>query len=643
MNCKGYLLLIATIAFSYLAAYPQQKIIDSLKVVLQEDNINETDRLKAMLRLTRCYYEEDQDNIYEISNKTLALARLQDNNELKLKAYTYRALALEMQDSIQATFYIMDTCFQYISELGNTSAKAEALLSMAGLKNKLQDGTDILPIVFEALDIAKQTDDKKMQVRIYHFLTNTYYSPLRDTENLKKYSELAYQTAKQIDDKKEKALSYTSKGFAYRQAYIDSMHNKVYEVYLDSSIVFLRKSVDISDSSDGYIPSVINLNSLGHLLSTYTFKTYVRNDSTFYVYPDSVLKYAKIMLDKAEKANIPYFVSGAYQFLSAYESNSKRFTNAVDLLEKSMDAIKDNKDKDKHLQTRLALALSMVYQLRIVERYEEALDYMEDAYISSEKINRKKYIRNGQITEVKYRLKEHERQLQLSQKEAKRKTRLLIGSIIGAILLLGCIFLFYQMRLRNAKQKAQIKEKENEEIRLHALIKEKELQQAESDKKALALEKELEQERAERQALEISRLQTELIAGISQLDHKNETIEKIKKTIEENQHLNKGDLNDLLLTDRIADKSFEDFSDLLQKAHPSFYLKLQEKAEQKLTTLDLKYCTFIFMNFSSKEIANIMHVDPNTVRTTKYRLKQKLNLDKDEDLTIFIKRIVDQQ
>lgn len=149
-------------------------------------------------------------------------------------------------------------------------------------------------------------------------------------------------------------------------------------------------------------------------------------------------------------------------------------------------------------------------------------------------------------------------------------------------------------------------------------------------KKNLELEKELEKEKAERRALEIKRLQTELVAGISQLDQKNEMIEKIKEKTDDRN------IKALLLSDKVAGKSYEGFYELFEKIHPLFYEKLQEKAEQRLTTLDLRYCTYILMSFSSKEIANIMHVDPNTVRTTKYRLKLKLNLSKEEDISTYL-------
>ncbi len=94
----------------------------------------------------------------------------------------------------------------------------------------------------------------------------------------------------------------------------------------------------------------------------------------------------------------------------------------------------------------------------------------------------------------------------------------------------------------------------------------------------------------------------------------------------------------LLKEEKKNDNKFEEFSGYVKKIHPTFYSRLQEQAVQSLTPLDLRYCTFIIMNLSTKEIASLLYVEPKTVRMTKYRLKQKLGLAKDDDLNIFIQQ-----
>jgi hypothetical protein len=59
----------------------------------------------------------------------------------------------------------------------------------------------------------------------------------------------------------------------------------------------------------------------------------------------------------------------------------------------------------------------------------------------------------------------------------------------------------------------------------------------------------------------------------------------------------------------------------------------------RILQLDLKYCGFILMKLSTKEIASQMNVEPKSIRMARYRIKQKLNLGKDEDLDQFIQQL----
>src|SRR5699024_2103497 len=86
------------------------------------------------------------------------------------------------------------------------------------------------------------------------------------------------------------------------------------------------------------------------------------------------------------------------------------------------------------------------------------------------------------------------------------------------------------------------------------------------------------------------------------------------------------------------DESFEDIRLQLKEIHPDFFDRLQEKAHKKLTQLDLKYCAYLSMKLSTKQIASLMNVEPKSVRMTKYRLKQKLDLGKEDNLDDFLQR-----
>jgi DNA-binding CsgD family transcriptional regulator len=52
-----------------------------------------------------------------------------------------------------------------------------------------------------------------------------------------------------------------------------------------------------------------------------------------------------------------------------------------------------------------------------------------------------------------------------------------------------------------------------------------------------------------------------------------------------------------------------------------------------------KYCAYIFMKRSPKDIATLLNVEPKSIRMSKYRLKQKLGLGKDDDLEDYISKL----
>ncbi|HZJ73189.1 MAG TPA: LuxR C-terminal-related transcriptional regulator, partial [Perlabentimonas sp.] len=55
-----------------------------------------------------------------------------------------------------------------------------------------------------------------------------------------------------------------------------------------------------------------------------------------------------------------------------------------------------------------------------------------------------------------------------------------------------------------------------------------------------------------------------------------------------------------------------------------------------LTTNDLRLCSYLKMNFSTKEIARLLNNSTRAVEISRYRLRKKLNLSHDENLTEFL-------
>ena len=117
-------------------------------------------------------------------------------------------------------------------------------------------------------------------------------------------------------------------------------------------------------------------------------------------------------------------------------------------------------------------------------------------------------------------------------------------------------------------------------------------------------------------------------------NNKSSTIEHLETMFKESSTLN--DIQKILKDETIPQTTSKPIEKKQFPSHPELYRQLSQISKGKLTHLDLKYASFIFMNLDNNEIAKIMNVESKTVRMTKYRLKQKLGLKKQDDLKDFI-------
>ncbi len=76
----------------------------------------------------------------------------------------------------------------------------------------------------------------------------------------------------------------------------------------------------------------------------------------------------------------------------------------------------------------------------------------------------------------------------------------------------------------------------------------------------------------------------------------------------------------------------------INQVNAGFYLELRQRSDS-LTEKDERLATLIQMDLNNKDIANILHIEPGSVKRAKTRLKKKLNLDTETDLNIYLKSL----
>ena len=95
-------------------------------------------------------------------------------------------------------------------------------------------------------------------------------------------------------------------------------------------------------------------------------------------------------------------------------------------------------------------------------------------------------------------------------------------------------------------------------------------------------------------------------------------------------------LKQRLSYDRDVDSQY--FYAQAESLHEDFNAKLSENFPN-LTQQERRLATLLRLGFSSKYIATLMNITPKSVEISRYRLRQKLGMDKGDNLVNFIKSI----
>ncbi|TYA92116.1 tetratricopeptide repeat protein [Seonamhaeicola marinus] len=129
----------------------------------------------------------------------------------------------------------------------------------------------------------------------------------------------------------------------------------------------------------------------------------------------------------------------------------------------------------------------------------------------------------------------------------------------------------------------------------------------------------------------------ELTTNTLQLIEKDEIIKKLSSYIKK---------NDIGTSSKSLIKSIENQSESLWDAfnkrfvsqNIGFYERLQEKVPN-LSAADLKVCALIKLNFTGKEMSYLLGISLGSVHVARHRLRKKMKLERDKNLTNFINSI----
>jgi hypothetical protein len=196
-----------------------------------------------------------------------------------------------------------------------------------------------------------------------------------------------------------------------------------------------------------------------------------------------------------------------------------------------------------------------------------------------------------------------------------------------SLIIISLVFLRFYIRRRIRKQRENLLKKEQEKVQ-------REREQSEQEIIKLTNEK---------LQAEISHKSSQLANSTVSIIKKNELLIEIKEELEnlKNQpgyripikYYDK--INSLIDQNITSEHDWQMFEQQFDQAHENFFKRLKTNYPD-LTPSDLRLCAYLRMNLSSKEIAPLINITLRGVEERRYRLRKRLNLPPDQNLTDFI-------
>ncbi len=132
----------------------------------------------------------------------------------------------------------------------------------------------------------------------------------------------------------------------------------------------------------------------------------------------------------------------------------------------------------------------------------------------------------------------------------------------------------------------------------------------------------------------------ELAISTMSIIKKNEVLSSIKKELKNITCEPKDTFSIIKLIDKNINntKDWQFFEEAFNNADKHFLDKVK-KAHPNLTPNDLRFCAYLRLNLSSKEIAPLLNISVRSVEIKRYRLRKKMNLTHDQGLVNHILEI----
>ncbi|GAA4196781.1 LuxR C-terminal-related transcriptional regulator [Pedobacter jeongneungensis] len=609
-------ILFCIILFSKNAG-AQKIYLDSLNHLLEQNGTTKETRVIILCKMARANFEKNLSLSFKQADEALKIGSELKDGKSKAMAFATLVHLYVWKKDLKNAYQSLDSA-QYYAQKTKDRVALGFVWFRSGWLDLINDENDKATTkLLKALDYFKGQNAVDYESTIYHYLAS-FYGYGNNPSKQQKYARLCYLTA--IKSKQVDLLNNAY--FTIGQTYFDRFKlDTLKRSLLDSALLTYKKSLQLSKKQEGRM--LIYSNTAAAALNT--------ANAYFQYFPasyrDSAEKYVAIAMGIAEKTNLMEVLLNCYGLRSEYALRDGNYDAAEKLLLTGLGKIEGGVVKMPLTQARIYQGLANIAEKKGDKA--AALNYLKAYLAHYKKAFDEEKINNTIRIEAQYQSEKKEQEIAYLQQQTRYTKKLNVFYIISGLTgIAALLFLLisYNYKLKASIRKQELIDQEKGAAELRAQLKEAETMQLQTEQILL-------KERQER-------LEKEVLAGNLQIEEKNELLEIISGKVNTESHLSlDAQIKRIVNQQKKMDKEFEEHKTDFFDTNPAFFERLQQKANYTLTRLDLKYCSYMLLGLSNKEVSIRLGIEPKSVRMSRYRLKQKLGLGKEDDLNLFLQQL----
>ncbi|MEO0504580.1 MAG: tetratricopeptide repeat protein [Bacteroidota bacterium] len=517
----------------------------------------------------------------------LSMAQNADNNEWKSVANRYLGNTYAMQGLLPEAkeYFVKSYGFLKIlddpSGLALTANNIGTVYYEMGLYPQAQD------YLLESLRIAEKFDDDNSAALATNNLGNVH-NDWRNNEKALEYYLKSLKIKKRLGDEYRIAAAYNNIGLVH-------MNEKRY----DSAIYYLEESAQIAkklDDLQSMTRAFINLGSIHAQKQEY---------AKALSYQDTSVQIKIDINDEGGLAQAYLNRGQTYLAMNRFENARNDCMSSLKITE-AISALNAQKEACQCIGRALEGLADYKGAVNYFKRYETIKDSLFNKEKTQEQTRKElnyTFAKKQLADSIAFHKLQSERQVAY-EKDLNREQKKFYLTLLIALGILGFMgFLYWRYR-----QNLKVKDLENDLLTTELDYKEKDLTN-------LAVNISNNQEWAESLA--------EKLDGYKKAEGKSKTsaLKDLETEIKNKIWVHKGS---------------DEFYNKIDSISTAFYDKLSSQFES-LTKNDIRLCSLIKLDLNTKQIATLQNINPASVKMSRNRLRKKLNLSPNDDLSAFLR------